>query len=124
MHKTRLSFYYLAGYLTLGGLGLLLFPMLAAKLFLSNVEYDPLMLRMNGMFLLGIAIIIIQFIRHEVTVLYSSTLLIRLLFVVCLTAFYLMSKNPFFLVILAIVTLGLVLTGLSFLSDRRNPDKA
>lgn len=124
MHKTRLSFYYLAGYLTLGGLGLLLFPTLAAKLFLSNVEYDPLMLRMNGMFLLGIAIIIIQFIRHEVTVLYSSTLLVRVLFVVCLTAFYLMSKNPFFLVILAIVTVGLVLTGLSFLSDRRSPDKA
>lgn len=123
MHKTRLSFYYLAGYLTLGGIGLLFFPTLAAKLFLSNVEYDPIMLRMSGMFMLGIAIIIIQFIRHEATVLYSTTLLVRLLFVVCLTVFYLTSKNPFFLVILAIVALGFVLTGLSFLSDRRSTER-
>jgi uncharacterized protein YjeT (DUF2065 family) len=119
MNKTRLSFYYLAGYLTIGGLALLFFPTPSAKLFLSNVEYDPMMLRMSGMFMLGIAIIIIQFIRHEVTVLYSTTLVVRSIFLVCLAVFYFTSGNPFFLVILAIVALGFVLTGLSFLSDRR-----
>jgi len=120
MQKTRLSFYYLAGYLTVGGIGLLFFPTMAADLFLSNVEYDPVMLRMSGMFMLGIAIIIIQFIRHNVTVLYSTTLLVRLLFCICLAAFYFMTKNPFFLVILAIVALGFVLTGFSYLSDKRS----
>ena len=120
MQKTRLSFYYLAGYLSIGGLALLFAPAPSAKLFLSNVEYDPVMLRMNGMFMLGIAIIIIQFIRHQVTVLYSTTLVVRSLFLACLAAFYFMSSNPFFLVILAIVALGFVLTGLSYLSDRRS----
>ena len=119
MQKTRLSFYYLAGYLTLGGIGLLLFPQMAADLFLSNVEYDSVMLRMVGMLLIGIGIIIIQFIRHNVTELYSTTLVVRLFFCVCLVAFYFMTKNPFFLVILAIVALGFVLTGLSLLSDKR-----
>lgn len=39
MNRTRLSLYYLAGYLTFAGLALLLVPTFALKLLLSNGDY-------------------------------------------------------------------------------------
>jgi uncharacterized protein YjeT (DUF2065 family) len=77
MTKTRLSLFYLAGYLLPSGLGLLLAPRLTAKLLLSNAEYDTIMLRLAGMFLLGLGIIVVQLIRLRIEVLYSTTLVDR-----------------------------------------------
>lgn len=37
----------------------------------------------------------------------------------CLTAFYLMTYDPLFLVLLAIVGLGFILTGLSYYADMK-----
>jgi uncharacterized protein YjeT (DUF2065 family) len=120
MNKTRLSFYYVASYLLIGGIGLLLAPRLATTLLLSNANYDATILRLVGMLLTGLGLVIVQFIRLKVYDLYPSSLLVRAFFCICLTVFYLMSHNPFFLTILAIVMFGVVLTGLSLLADQKN----
>jgi hypothetical protein len=57
-------------------------------------------------------------IRLQLDMLYTTTLAIRLFFCVCFIVFYLMSQDPFFLVLLVIVAFGLILTGTSYLLDR------
>jgi uncharacterized protein YjeT (DUF2065 family) len=119
LEKTRLSLYYLATYLWLGGIGMLVAPSLAARLLQSNADYPPVMLRSLGMFLIGLGIIVVQIIRHHLSVLYPTTLALRLFFCACLLVFYLATRDPFFLVLLGIVALGVGITGVTFLRERR-----
>jgi uncharacterized protein YjeT (DUF2065 family) len=118
MPKTRLSLYYLATYLWVGGVGLLFMPRLSANLLLSNTEYSAVMLQSLGMFMVGVGIIVVQIIRLRISVLYPTTIFVRLFFCVCLLFFYFTTQNPFFIVLLCIVVLGLLLTGTSYLSER------
>lgn len=119
MGRTRLSLYYLATYLWLGGLGLLFAPTLALKLLLSNTDYPAVMLQALGMFMIGLGIIVVQIIRLDLRALHATTLIVRLFFCVCLLFFYFATKDPMFLVLLAIVGLGILLTGTSYLAERR-----
>ena len=119
MTKTRLSLFYLVGYLFPSGLGLLVAPRMTAKLLLSNAEYDTIMLRLAGMFLVGLGIIVTQLIRLRNEALYPTTLVVRAFFCVCIVVFYFLSGDPLFLMMLGIVGLGLILTGSCYLADRR-----
>ena len=118
MNRTRLSLYYLAGYLLTGGAGLMLAPRLAATLLLSNTEYSVVMLQALGMFMVGLAVLVVRIIRQRIAVLYPTTLLVRLFFCVCLLFFYFTTRNPFFIVLFCIVALGVLLTGTSYLIER------
>ena len=120
MHRTRLSLYYLAGYLTFAGLALLLVPTFALQLLFSNGEYGEVFPRLAGMLLLGLAILITQIIRHRIEVLYPTTVIARVLISLTLIAIYVETADPFFLVILAIVVFGIALTTWSYLTDRRD----
>ena len=51
--------------------------------------------------------------------LYPATLFIRLYFLICIVVFYMMTRDPLFLVIFAIVALGFILTLSSYVLDRR-----
>ena len=119
MNRTRLSLFYLAGYLWFAGLALLLVPTFALQLLFSNGDYGETLPRMAGMLLIGLAILITQVIRHRLEVLYPTTLVVRLFFLVALGYLYLSSSDPFFLVVFGIVALGVALTGYSYLSERR-----
>ncbi|HTI30209.1 MAG TPA: hypothetical protein VL687_07620 [Methylomirabilota bacterium] len=119
MHRTRLSLFYLAGYLTFAGLALLLVPTFALQLLFSNRDYGEVFPRLAGMLLLGLAILITQIIRHRIEVLYPTTLVVRLFFLVVLAILFLSSDDPFFLVVFGIVLLGVVFTGYSYLTERR-----
>ena len=122
MHRTNLSLYYLAAYLTFAGLALLLVPTFALQLLFSNGEYGEVFPRLAGMLLLGLAILVTQIIRHRVEVLYATTLVVRLFFLVVLGYLYLSSSDPFFLVVFGIVVLGVLFTGYSYLSERGHHD--
>jgi hypothetical protein len=50
---------------------------------------------------------------------YPATLIIRPFILACLAAFYWLTRDPLFLVLLAIVGFGFVLTLTSYLLDRR-----
>lgn len=116
MRWTRLSLFYLAGYLLPAGLGFLLVPDLALKLLLSNGEYGETMPRFVGMFMLGLFIIIAQLIRLRAEMMYSTTILVRVLFCACLIGFWTQTHDPLFLSMLAIVGVGAALTmsGIAF----------
>jgi len=122
MNRTRLSLYYLAGYLTFAGLALLLVPTFALKLLLSNGDYGEVFPRLAGMLLVGLAILVTQIIRHRVEVLYPTTLVVRLFFLGVFAYLYLSSNDPFFLVVFGIVALGVILTGYSYLTERGTHD--
>ena len=122
MNRTRLSLYYLAGYLTFAGLALLLVPSFALKLLLSNGDYGETFPRMAGMLLIGLAILVTQIIRHRIEVLYPTTLVVRLFFLVVFAYLFLSSSDPFFLVVFGIVLLGVILTGYSYLTERGTHD--
>ncbi len=119
MRKTRLSLFYLATYLYLGGAAFVAFPKLALVLFLSNGDYSDLMLRMAGTLLLGLAIIVTQIIRYRVTVLYPTTLVVRALFLFAFANFYLIHGDPMLLVLIGIVGLGAILTSSGLVLDYR-----
>ena len=122
MNRTRLSLYYLAGYLTFAGLALLLVPSFALKLLLSNGDYGDTFPRLAGMLLIGLAILVTQIIRHRIEVLYPTTLVVRLFFLIVFAYLFLSSSDPFFLVVFGIVLLGVILTGYSYLTERGTHD--
>jgi len=120
MRRTRLSLFYLAGYLLPTGLLLLVAPRVTLRLLQSNGDYSSdVFVRVAGLLLLAIGIIVVQIIRRRVEALYPTTLLVRALFLAAFLGFYLYTRDPLFLVILGVVGLGFLLTGTSFWLDRR-----
>ena len=120
MTRTRVSLFYLAGYLIPAGLLLLLAPTFSTRLLLSNGNYGEVFPRPAGMLLIGLGLLVVQIIRLRLDQLYTTTVVIRLFFIVCLVVFYAMSGDPFFLVLVAIVGLGVIFTGISFYLDRQS----
>jgi uncharacterized protein YjeT (DUF2065 family) len=120
MKRTRLSLFYLAGYLIPAGLFLLFAPTFTLRLLLSNGDYGDVFPRMGGVLLIGIGVIVVQMIRLRLEALYSITLVIRPFFCVCFIVFYFMSHDPFFLVLTAIVALRVIWTGFSYVMDKQS----
>ena len=118
MNRTHLSLYYLAGYLLPAG-ALLLVPDVATKLLLSNRTYDDAPFRLAGILLIGLGILVVQIIRHRLAVLYPTTIVVRVLISATLIWLYLRTSDPFFLVVLTIVVIGIGLTATSYVLDRR-----
>jgi len=119
MHRTRRSLYYLVGYLTVAGLALFLVPSFALPLLLSNGDYGDVFPRLAGMVLIGLAMMVGQIIRLRIEALYTTTLLIRVFFLVGFAFLFVISGDPFFMVVFAIVAIGVVLTGYSYRRDRQ-----
>ena len=120
MRRTRLSFFYLAAYLLGAGVALVLVPSLALKLLFSNGNYGDVMPRLLGVVLLALGLIIVQIMRHRVDVLYPTTLGVRAVIVVGLVALFIYSKDPLFISLMVVVGIGMILTGTSYLLDRRH----
>lgn len=124
MSRTNLSLYYLAGYLLPAGALLLFVPEWATKLLLSNHTYDYAPFRLVGVLLFVIGILIVQIIRHHLEMLYTTTLLARVLISATLLWLFIVTGDPFFAVILVVVLIGVALTGASYLLDRRSESAA
>ena len=118
MTRTRLSLFYLASYLSVIGLGLLLVPHGTLTILQSNGDYGDVFPRLSGMLMSGMGLSILGMIRARSDALYPATLFIRAFFLACMVAFYAMSRDPLFLILLAIVALGFVLTLSAYLLDR------
>ena len=120
MKRTRLSLFYLAGYLLPTGLLLLVAPGMTLRLLLSNGDYgSDVFVRVAGLLLLAVGFIVVQIIRYRAEVLYPTTLMVRAVFLIGFLGFYLYTRDPLFLVILGVVGLGFILTGTSYWLDRR-----
>jgi hypothetical protein len=112
------SLYYLAGYLLAGGFALLLAPDHTLKILFSNGDYGEIFPRLAGMLMSGLGMTIVGIIRARAQALYPATLLVRSYFIVCLVCLYWWARDPFFLVVLAVVSIGVGITLTTYLVDR------
>ena len=124
MKKTRLRLFYLGSYLTIIGFGLLFAPHGTLKLLQSNGDYGDIFPRVAGMLMSGLGLSVFGMIRARSSELYPATLLMRVYFIACIVAFYAMTSDPLFLILVGIVGLGFGLTLFSYLTDRRNLARA
>lgn len=117
--KTRLSLYYLATYLAITGLALLFAPQFSLKLLLSNGHYDNTFVQFTGAFMIAISMLVTQIIHHSVEVLYPTTLFVRAFFIAVILYLYFQTHDPLFLVVLAVVSLGVIMTSAAWLLDKQ-----
>ncbi|MFN0171516.1 MAG: hypothetical protein ACKV22_34295 [Bryobacteraceae bacterium] len=120
MNRTRLSLFYVAGYLTFAGVGLLLAPRMLLKLMLSNGDYGEAFPRFAGSLMLALAIVVLRLIQKRAVDLYPTTIQIRALIAATISWLYADTRDPFFLVVLGVVGAGMVFTGYSLWKDRQN----
>ena len=116
MKKTRLSLFYLGSYLTIIGLGCLLRTIRLS--FFCPTEITAMCSHASRECSCGLSVF--GMIRAHASDLYPATLLMRVYFIACIVAFYAMTFDPFFLVLIAIVGIGFVLTLSAYLLDRRS----
>ena len=69
--------------------------------------------------MIALSVVVSQIIRHSVEVLYTTTLVVRVFFIVLIVWLYMQTKDPLFLVVLGVVALGVALTATSYLLDKR-----
>jgi uncharacterized protein YjeT (DUF2065 family) len=119
VRRTRLSLYYLAAYLIGAGIALILAPGLALTLLFANGHYGDVMPRLLGVVLLALGIFVVQVIRHSLEVLYPTTLIVRTLIMIVLAGLLIYSHDPLFISLMVVVGFGMILTGSSYLIDRR-----
>jgi len=120
MNRMTISLFYLGSYLAIIGLGLLFVPHETLKILQSNGDYDDVFPRVAGMLMSGLGLSIFGMISARASELYPATLFIRVYFIGCIAAFYAMTGDPLFLVLIVIVGLGFVLTLGSYLLDRKS----
>jgi uncharacterized protein YjeT (DUF2065 family) len=116
--RTRLSMFYLAGYLLPVGLALMFVPQPTMKLFLTNHAYDDLGLRIGGVFLFAIGMIVSGMIINEASRAYLVTLFVRAFIITALFVLYTFYGDPALVVINLVVGVGWVLTYLGWRKDK------
>ena len=119
MNKTRLSLFYLSSYLLVIGFGLLLVPHHTLEILQSTGDYGDAFPRLAGMLMSGMGLSIVGMIRARAAGQYPATLFVRLYFLSCIVVLYARTRDPFFLILLAIVGLGFGLTATAYVLDRR-----
>jgi len=122
MQKTRLSLYYVAGYLFPTGILLFLAPQLALKLLFANHEYSDAFVQFSGVMLIALGIVVLAVIRQGNPMLYRTTLLLRAQIWLCTFILYWKTGETLFVVVLAVVGLGMVVTGSLYLTEARTPN--
>ena len=119
--RTRISLIFVASYLLLTGLGLLLAPRVTLQLLGSSIDYGATMPRWVGMFSVALAAVIGQVLRHRLTVLYPLGFFMPGAMLFGFVALFIQSGDKMFLVIAAVVSVGVATTGVSLWLDRRHP---
>ena len=125
MSRARLSLLYPATYLLGSGAALLLAPKTTLRVLQSNGRYDDIFPRVAGMFLVGLGMLVVHIMRHRLEKMYIATVVVRAFFCVCLVSFHLMSRDPFFLLVVIVVGIGIALTCVGIFTDAgRGPGRA
>ena len=119
MNRTRLSLFYLAGYLIPTGLGLLLAPQYFIRLLLSNQQYSDAFPQFAGILMVGLGIVVLTVILYGNPIFYRMTLIVRIVLWTGIFSIWLRSRDPFFIVVLCVLGFGIVLTGSFYIADRK-----
>jgi uncharacterized membrane protein YoaK (UPF0700 family) len=114
-----LSLFYLAGYLVPAGVALIVLGNEPLDLLGSNHDYGDAITRVLGVVLLALGVLVIQMIRHRLDVLYPTTIAVRIVILTVLVVAYAQNRDPVWLVLFAVVGIGVLFTGISSLLDRK-----
>jgi hypothetical protein len=87
---------------------LLLAPALTLRLLLSDGDYGDVMPRLVGVFMVALGGAVLEFVRARDYRHYRYTIVARIFIVVALTVLYFKARDPLFLVLDAIVLVGLL----------------
>lgn len=104
----RISLIYLSSYLLAGGLGFAFLPDLTLKLFFSTGQYDPIMIRVVGMFMMALSGLIGSMVYFKDYKYYPYSIVARTFIVLFLFYIYSQNGDPMFLILNGIVLLGLL----------------
>lgn len=115
--RTRLCLWYVVGYLLLTGVSLLIAPAASLRLMLSTADYGDVMPRWVAMMSLALAALIAAAIRHRVKALYPLGFFMPAGMLLGFVGLYRLSGDPMFLAVIAVVAVGVMLTGASLLLD-------
>ena len=116
----RIAFIYLISYLGVAAVGFGLFPALTLKLFLSNGDYGVIMPRMLGAMMGVLSFLLFMIYRNGDWKKYSPfTMMARTPLVLFIFYLYYLSRDPMFLIINAIILVGLVTTAVGTVLQRR-----
>jgi len=118
--RTRLCLLYVAAYLIISGIALLIAPEVALRFMFSNTDYGVAMPRWVGMLSVALGALVSQVVRHRLAVLYPLGFFMPAAMVVGFAGLYLQSSNPLFLVVLGVVGVGVVATGISLSLERHS----
>ena len=110
---------FVMSYLFLTGLGLLIAPGATLESMGSSVDYGSIMPRWVGMFSVALAAVIGQVLRHKLTVLYPLGFFMPGAMLFGFLALYFKSGDKLFLVVAAVVAVGVVATGVSLWLDKK-----
>src|SRR5262249_4662540 len=113
--RVRRTLYYPACYLTAAALGMLVAPRLYLRGMLSNVAYEPAMVQMCGLFVLGLAGFVIATIRHRLAVLHGLVIGVRWVFCTGYVLLYVATGDPLFLTTLGVVGAGVIASSIAWL---------
>ena len=83
-------------------------PELTLRPLLSNGSYGDVMPRLVGVFMLALGGAVLEFVRARDYRYYRYTIIARIFIVVALSALYFKARDPLFLVLDAIVLVGLL----------------
>ena len=119
MKYTRYSLFYPASVLFVAGSGFLFAPTLTLDLLRASGSYSEVFVRLTGVFLLVVSGFVIQTIRHQFVPMYIWTIFLRLFIGANLIWFYSQTSDRLFLVIFAILAIGIGLTILGLWLDRK-----
>jgi hypothetical protein len=115
--RTRIFLWYVVGYLAITGVALLIAPAASLRLMLSTVDYGEVMPRWVGTMSLALGALIGQTVRHRLKVLYPLGFFMPAAMMIGFMGLYKQSGDPLFLTVMAVVGVGVVLTGTSLLFD-------
>ena len=116
--RVRLCIWYVAGYLVLSGLALLISPRVALAAMLSNTDYGNVMPRWVGMLSVAMGTLVGQIVRLRIAALYPLSFFMPAAMLVGFVGLYLQSEDPLFLAVSAVVGIGVLATGTSMLFER------
>ncbi len=117
--RTRFSLWYVVTYLFVTGLALLIAPAASLQFMHSTADYGDVMPRWTGMMSLALAALIAQTVRHRLKVLYPLGFFMPAAMLGGFAGLYRLSGDPLFLVVLAVVAIGVAFTGLTLWLDSR-----
>ena len=117
MKRTRLSLFYLAGYLLPTGLALVVQPQATMKLLQAQATMATRCRGSSGSCSSRSASSW-HMIRVRAETMYPATLAARVVILAGLVGLYLQTRDRFFAVVTAVVAVGFVLTFSSYLADR------